>query len=144
MQTLAFPQKIHIEEDDLIVEFFTTDDSEVVSFFRNKKKDEYAQVLEMALKAGCIALRSVAVVEKIDYIQKEFNQLDNRFSTNLKDTLNQLDNKYNDYFGEKGKISELISAHFGENGKIVKEIFDPEKGRHSTFQAKARLQEGIV
>lgn len=136
MQTLTISQKIRIEQDDLVVESFTTHDPDIVSFFRDKKKEECEQFLETALKAGCIALRSVAVAEKIDYIQKEFGKLDYTFSTNLKDTLNQLDNRYNDYFGEKGKISELINAHFGENGKIVKEIFDPEREGTPLFNLK--------
>ena len=144
MQTLALPQKIRLEEDSLVVESFTTTDTDVVSYFRDKKKEEYAQAFENALRAGCMALRSVAVAEKIDYIQKEFSQLDNRFSTNLKETLDQLDTKYNDYFGEKGKVSELMTAHFGENGKIVKDIFDPEKDGTPLFKLRQDLKRDIL
>jgi hypothetical protein len=127
MEEVILQRKVRIEQGVLVIESFNTSDSDIVSYFKDRKAEEYEGLLETALRAGIIALRSVAVAEKIDYIKKEFGELDNRFSTNLKDRIQELDQRFDDYFGEKGKISEIINNHFGENGKIVKEIFDPKR-----------------
>jgi polyhydroxyalkanoate synthesis regulator phasin len=127
MEQLGLRDKIHVDDETLTIESFKTTAFDVVSYFRDNKPEEYDALLDAVLRAGTIALRSVTVAEKIDYIQKAFGELDNNFSLTLKDTIQQLDQRYEDYFGEKGKISEVINAHFGENGKIVKEIFDPNK-----------------
>lgn len=133
MQEVALEPKVRIEQDTLVIESFRTTDSDIVSYFKDKKMDEYERLLETALRAGTIAIRSVSVGEKIDYIKREFSELDNRFSININDKIQQLDQKYEEYFGEKGKISEIINTHFGENGKIVKEIFDPNKDGSPLF-----------
>ncbi len=133
MQEIILEPKVRIEQGTLIVDSFCTTDSDIVSYFRDKKPEEYERLLETTLRAGVIAIRSVSVAEKIDYVKKEFGELDNRFSVNMNDKIRQLDQKYEEYFGEKGKVSEIINAHFGENGKIVKEIFDPNKDGSPLF-----------
>ena len=109
MAEIGFQQKVRIEHDVLIVESFKTTDSDVVSYFKDRKLEDYDRLLEKTLRAGTIALGSVGVVDKIDYVKKEFGTLDNKFSTGLKDTIDQMDRKYEDYFGVKGKFSELIN-----------------------------------
>ena len=136
--------KIRVDDEVLTIESFKTTAFDVVSYFRDNKPEEYDALLDAVLRAGTIALRSVTVAEKIDYIQKAFGDLDNRFSLNLKDTIQQLDERYEDYFGEKGKISEIINAHFGENGKIVKEIFDPNRDGTPLFLLLQEFKRGLA
>jgi hypothetical protein len=38
-----------------------------------------------------------------------------------------MDKKYEEVFGEKGKFGEIIKQNFGEDGKIIKDLFDPNK-----------------
>jgi hypothetical protein len=139
MQELALPQKIRIEHDSLLIESFRTNDPEVVSYFEKVKPEELERIFENVIRAGTIALSSIEVASKIDYIRKEFGELDNKFSVNLKERLQELDEKFEGIFGEKGKFSELITEHFGENGKIVKEIFNPDKEGTPLFS----LREGF-
>jgi hypothetical protein len=127
LQEIVFPHNIRVEREELIVESFRTNDREVVSYFKEKRREELPRTLEWVLKAGTIAVQSVEVTERIDYIQKEFNELDKRFTGNLDKKVQELDSRFEDIFGEKGKIAEIMESHFGENGKIVKEIFNPTK-----------------
>jgi hypothetical protein len=48
-------------------------------------------------------------------VQKEFNSL----TTEIK-------NSFKSMFGENGEFASLLKEHFGKDGKIVTEIFDPE------------------
>jgi hypothetical protein len=51
-----------------------------------------------------------------------------------------LGQKFEDIFGEKGKVAELLSMHFGEDGKIVKEIFDPMREGSPLYELRTELQ----
>ena len=143
MEQLGLRDKIRVDEETLFIESFKTTVFDVVSYFRENKPEEYEAILDQVLRAGTIALRSVTVTEKIDYIEKAFGQLDSKFSVNLKDTIQKLDESYEDYFGEKGKVSEVINAHFGENGKIVKEIFDPNRDGTPLFLLLQEFRRGF-
>ncbi len=45
----------------------------------------------------------------------------------MKLTVEGLQEKYEEVFGEKGKFGEILESHFGEDGKILKELFVPMK-----------------
>jgi hypothetical protein len=144
MEQSALQDKIHVDDETLVIESFKTTAFDVVSYFRDNKIEEYESLLDAVLRAGTIALRSVAVAEKIDYIQKAFGELDNKFSTDLKNSIQMLDDRFEDYFGEKGKVSEIINTHFGENGKIVKEIFDPNRDGTPLFTLSQGFKRDIL
>lgn len=74
-----------------------------------------------------MALQSIRTLEKIDYVRKEFSELNSKFNEAWKKTLVDLQERFDFYFGDKGKITEIIEQHFGENGRIVRDIFDPDK-----------------
>jgi hypothetical protein len=144
MEQFALREKIHVDDETLTIESFKTTAFDVVSYFRDNKVEEYESLLDAVLRAGTIALRSVAVAEKIDYIQKAFGELDIKFSTNLTKSIQMLDDRFEDYFGEKGKVSEIINTHFGENGKIVKEIFDPKKEGTPLFSLAQEFKRDVL
>jgi hypothetical protein len=52
----------------LVIESFKTTDSDIVEYFKGRKLEDYERLLEKALRAGAIALGSVAVADKIDYV----------------------------------------------------------------------------
>jgi len=119
--------KVTVEKDKLIVKEFETSDKDIVSYFQDIIPEEQVERFENALKVGVVAIKTVGLTEKIDYIEKEFQNLNHDFTGTLDSTVKEMDRKYEEIFGEKGKFSEIINQHFGENGKIIKELFDPNK-----------------
>jgi len=91
-----------------IAKEFETSDKEIVDYFNDIEQEERKEKFEMILRAGVTALKTVGITEKIDYIQKEFESLNKQFTDTLGDTIDELDNKYEDIFGEKGKFEEII------------------------------------
>lgn len=118
---------ITIERGKLVVKKFETSDKEIVDYFEEIELDIREERFEMALKTGVTALKTVGITEKIDYIERKFEGLNKQFSDTLDTTVDDLDNKYEEIFGEKGKFADIIKLHFGEDGKIVKELFDPAR-----------------
>ena len=134
---------IKVEYDQIVIEKCIIDDQDVVSFFKDCKPEDYQYKLNYAIKLGVISLRSVLTTEKIDYIQKEFNALDERFKTKFDDIVDQLDTRFEEIFGEKGKVSTCIDEHFGEDGKLVKEVFDPMRKGSPLYELRTEILDKI-
>lgn len=129
MATSTINQKgeLTVEKDKIIVKDFETHDKDIVSYFQDVMSGERMERFENALKVGVVAVKTVGLTEKIDYIEKEFQNLNYDFTHTLDSTIKEMDKKYEEIFGEKGKFSEIIKQQFGDDGKIMKELFDPNK-----------------
>jgi hypothetical protein len=113
---------------------FVTSDREVVSFFENLTEVSRQRNFEQALRMGVVALKSISLTDKIDYVEKRFTQFERTMEemshnsdSRTKDTFTEFEKRMGEVFGEQGIFSELLKEHFGENGKIVRDLFDPSK-----------------
>jgi hypothetical protein len=133
------------DKKKMLVKDFETEDNEIVSFFKDyeERPKEIKEKFENTLKVGVVAVKTIGVAEKIDYIQKEFNELDNKFKDTFTDVTEELDEKLEGMFGEEGTFSELLEEHFGEDGKIVKELFDPNKEGTPLYNLKSEIENKI-
>lgn len=104
---------------------FETKNQDIVSYFSELDEKTRNERFETALKIGVLSLRTMGLTERIDYVQKEFNSLNEKFNQTVDGTVSVLEEKFEQIFGENGQVSEVIKTHFGEDGKLVKEIFDP-------------------
>src|SRR5437899_2138499 len=95
MATTTVGQKgeITIEKDKLIVKEFETYDKDIIGYLRDIEPEEQLEKFENALKVGVVAVRTIDVAEKVDYVQKEFNQLDSKFKDTFVAVSTQIDNK---------------------------------------------------
>jgi hypothetical protein len=50
-----------------------------------------------------------------------------------------LDERFGKIFGEKGKVSTCIDEHFGEDGKLVKQVFDPMKEGSPLYKLRTEM-----
>jgi len=132
---------IVIKDGKLLVSDFQTDDEEIVGYFKDVKPENIENRFVSSLKVGVVALKTIGTTERVDYIEKRFNNLNSKFAETLKETSDELSQKFTDIFGQNGKVDSLMAAHFGEKGTvsemiekyfgkdglIVKELFDPMK-----------------
>jgi hypothetical protein len=132
---------ILVEKEKIIVTKFETTDKEIVSYFQDIDQEEQVEKFENALKVGVVAVRTVGITEKIDYIQKEFNQLDSKFKDTFGAVSTQIDNKLEETFGEEGKFSDLLKKNFGEDGKIMTDFLDPNKKGTPFYDLKLEIQQ---
>lgn len=133
---------IQILNENLIVKDFETQDREIVAYFSEISEEQRVERFEKALKVGVVALRTTGTTEKIDYIQKEFADLETRFKNELQRAKTELDI----YFGDRGKIDNLVRDRFGEGGMVVKNIsgiFDPYKEGSPIYNLRNLLEDKI-
>jgi hypothetical protein len=137
---------IQFFNDKIIVQNLEIEDADVLECFRDVKPEDMEQRFRSALKVGSIAFKTLGTTERIDYIQKEFNKLDRKFSETLQDTADQLTQKVDDIFGEKGTIPTLVEDNFGENG-TVDSILEDHLGDKGTFSEQLEKhfgKDGII
>jgi len=119
--------KIAVKDGTLFIKDFETREDEIVSYFSEVPPENLEERFTTSLKVGAVALRTIGTTERIDYIEKEFHKLRQEFAENLKETASELEKQLDGVFGENGAFSTIIDEHFGENGKLVKQIFDPTR-----------------
>ena len=62
--------------------FFETADQEIISYFESVKPDEFDERLTSILKIGISAIRTVGTTQRVDYIEKEFDFVENKSISN--------------------------------------------------------------
>ena len=117
MAAVEKKDSIIIEGNQVIVKNFQTQDYDIVSYFENlQESDDLTQKLENILKIGIVAMKSIADGGNVKYVEKAFANLDSDFTQ-----------KIDSVFADGGQFSNVLREHFGEDGKIIKELFNPHR-----------------
>ena len=133
MATVEQEKRILVGDDKVTVNNFQIQDPDIVSFFNNlNESDIPEQKLEYALKVGIVAIKSIGVAGNINYVEKAFNNLDEKMSQKLESA-----------FGEDGKFSGVLKNHFGEDGMIIKELFDPNRDGSPLHSLRSDLEKHL-
>ncbi len=134
MTTVEQDNKVIVEGNQVIVEDFSTQDYDIVSYFENlDESDDLSQRLENALKIGIVAMKSIGVAGNVNYVEKAFENLDSNFKQKL-DLV----------FGDDGQFSVVLKEHFGEDGKIIKELFDPNREGSPLYALRLELDKNLL
>ena len=87
----------------------------------------------------------------LDYVEKAFVSHDDKMKTNLdyvEKAFEALDEKMKreleTAFGETGSFSDLLKSHFGEDGKIIKDLFNPNREGSPLHMLRADLEGNLV
>ena len=129
-----------INKGKLTITNFQTADPEVVEYFGNQKPGLRQDRLVSTLRTGVMALKGAQIGERVDYVQKEFQKLNQKYNNTLGLTLQEMESMYDGYMGENGKFRQIMTENFGENGILLKEIFDPNKEGSPLYKLKTEWQ----
>ena len=133
MATTEVQNKIQLEDNRLIVKEFETTDADIVSYFSNlEESSNINEKFENALKIGVVAVKTIGVAGNVNYVEKAFSNLD----LNFKQRIDQV-------FGDNGQFSNLLKGQFGEDGKLVKELFDPNREGSPLYSLKRELVDNL-
>ena len=126
--------KITVIEDNLYLNDFQIDDDQVVSYFQNLSESENLEKkLVNLLKIGITVTKSISTTENVNYVEKAFDNLDSNFKQKL-DLV----------FSDNGQFSGILKEHFGEDGKIIKELFDPNREGSPLYSLKLELDKNLL
>lgn len=121
--------KIALNENALFLREFVIDDSTIISYFQNlNESEELEKKIIDLLKIGVTVTQSISTAENVNYVEKAFENLGSNFTEKLDSA-----------FGEKGQFSEVLKDHFGEDGKVIKELFNPTREGSPLYLLKKEL-----
>jgi len=135
--------EIKVKRDCLVVKNFETNEAEIVSYFREIAPENLDERFEKSLKLGVVALKTLGTTEKIDYVEKQFYRLRQEFAEITDKTREDIETQIVEIFGEEGSFSATIDEHFGENGKLVKQIFDPTREGSPLCELRSLIMERL-
>jgi hypothetical protein len=134
--TIQISPNFSFSKEGMRVREFVTSDREVVSFFESlKEMSEVEKKFEQVLRIGIVALKSTSVADKMDYVEKGFSNLDSRTEARF----TEFERKIEEVFGENGIFSDAL----GENGKIIRDLFDPSKIGTPMYFFKSEIMKEI-
>jgi len=134
MTSVEQEHRIRIEDGQVIIEEFQTSDRDIVSYFEGlEESDDVGKRLEDALKIGIVAMRSIGVTGNVNYVEKAFDNMGEKMKM-------QIDSA----FGEDGKFSGILKDHFGEDGKIIKDVLDPNREGSPLHSLRSELEGNLA
>lgn len=108
--------EISVDDNRVYITDFSTTNKDIINYFKDIPEDERAVHLESMILAGVTTFKTIGTTEKIDYIEKSFNNFHRCFDEKIEET-------------------------FGENGAIIKEIFNPDREGTPLYRLKTDLKE---
>ena len=114
--------------DSLTINNFKTMHPDIVSYFAQiTQPTKLEEVLENILQLGIMTAGTIKNKNDVDYVHKAFESLDTVFKKSLENFQSTINQDLDSAFDENGKFSNTIKQHFGEDGTMIKDLFDPHK-----------------
>ena len=124
---------ITVDADRIEIHNFETYDHEIVAFFNSLEQNILPSKLENVLKMGITAAKSIDVGEKVSYVDKAFESLNS-----------ELKHNFDNIFAKGGDLPARLEEVFGKDGKIIKELFDPETEGSPLYKLQKTLSKDLV
>jgi hypothetical protein len=131
---------ISIADGELTIKNFQTSDPDIVDYFEKQQDEIKQERFVSALRTGVMALKSTDISERVDYVEKKFEKLHNNFENKISGTFDDLVNLHDGIFGENGQMRDIMTEHFGENGILLKEVFDPNNEQSPLYKIMRGFQ----
>ena len=134
MATVERPDAVSVSDDRLVVRDLAVSDPEVVSYFGSLPESEQLdRRLEQALRIGVLAITSTNASQNVNFVETAFEAMKS-----------ELGRKMDDVFDEKGPLSDVIARHFGEDGTVIREQFNPDREGSPLYELRAYLDRTLV
>ena len=126
MATVEREGAVSVGDDRLLVRNLEVLDPEVVSYFGSLPESEQLdRRLEQALRIGVLAVTSTGASQNVNYVETAFEAMKSEFGR-----------KMDEVFDERGPLSDVIARHFGEDGTVIREQFNPGQGGQPAVRAQ--------
>ena len=106
---------VSISGDSLQIDGFETCERDIVSYFAGLLNQDLDKELEQLLKIGALAQGSAGTMLGAKYVEAAFDGLENKFNQRM-----------DKIFEQGGELADILDRQFGQDGKVVKEIFNPD------------------
>jgi len=138
-QKLQPSNSIVVTKGKLKVANFETADHEIVNYFGALPKSSRPEKFVNALRTGAGAFSAAESTERTDYVEKKFENMHRQFSEVMQKTIQGIEAKHEEVYGENGKFREIIDANFGVDGSKLTTLLDPNREGSPLQQLKNEI-----
>ena len=141
--------KCVIDEDGLLIKNLRISDAKVIDFIQGLDEKDYEFVLTRAIEIGIRVMGEQKTYDKVDYVDKAFQNL----TTYIDDRLEEFQGVLDGYFGEDGEIAKMTDSEHGLPAKVTECVLDEETGiksyldlnnpKSATYRLKEELLKGM-
>jgi hypothetical protein len=130
----------------VIVKELEIRDQEFYDVISSKKENLRRDFITKALKVGAIALQDIEVVEKTDYIKREFQRLCDELNNVLMHQLGEegMHGELDSIFSENGSLHECLDRIFGNDGSLVRDILDMNNKKSPIGQLRETIESYFI
>ena len=108
-------------------------DPEIAAYFGDLPESERPEKLKQALRIGVLTIASTGATQNVDYVEKAFEAMKSEF-----------DRKVESVFDEKGPIRDVIAMHFGDDGSVIREHFNPDRDGSPLHSLRSHLDRTLA
>jgi hypothetical protein len=134
---------VRVEADRLVIEHLALDDAALVAFVAERPADEWAMLVERALRVGLTAIQSVGVTVNVDAVRAEFQGLLRQTEAANERAATALDMLLRQNFADgEGRLPRTLEKFLGDKGQLrgfVDELFDEGKRDSAIGRMKVLL-----
>lgn len=118
--------EIDLTESELVINYLTIRDTRIIDFLRTVKPEEYELMITKALEIGFRVLIDQHTVDRVDYVDKEFQS----FSNGIEQSITNFQKMIGDYFGAEGNLVQLFDEENPKSlpSKVVSAVMDQKSG----------------
>jgi hypothetical protein len=120
-----------------------TRNGDIVRFFQDRLADDgdLAEVLELALKVGVLALGSAGITANVDYVEKEFQRLSSQVDATLRGRVEDVETALRQAFADDdGALARVLDDYLGDEGHLA-ELFDSDRRDSALGRLRGLLAE---
>ena len=143
---LELPLILNEETKSILIRGLEIRDPELYEIIFDQKEITRLEFVKRALKVGAIALKDIAVTEKIDYVKREFQKLCDELEKIFQRELGRegMKGELDDIFRENGRLELCLENIFGDNGRLVRDILDMNNKNSPIGQLRETIESYFV
>jgi hypothetical protein len=127
MESIEGKAFVMLKGQTIVIQYLEIQDEELVTYLSEFPAEKRADIVRRAVKIGLLSLKGNTAIERVDYIEKEFDKLSQRLLVNLDDFSKKSKESLDRVFSEDGGILKTaLEKYLGEGGKL-EDLFDPQR-----------------
>lgn len=137
------PRIVLDKHPKVIIQSLVVEDPELHTLLSYRKEDEWPTFVKRALTMGSVALKSIVLQQKLDYVETAFKGMTTEVNKILTLGKKEMEGKLEKVFGENGELEHKLEKHFGEDGKLV-DILDMDNMKSPIGRLRTRIESFFV
>jgi len=125
------------------IQHLVVEDPELHTLLSYTKKKEWPTVVKRALTMGATALKSIALQQKLDYVETTFKGMTFEVNKILTLNKNEMEGKLDRVFGKNGELELILDKHFGDDGKLM-DLLDMDNMKSPIGRLRTQVESFFV